>query len=220
MWNRAKPRLDATKSTWVRELVQPAVTSLIILAIMVGQFVGIITQIAMGPITVFIGILVLTWLFPRLFISGSKLGRTTTAEPDPNFIAKSRLQTVANGDYGPLDPEYQPLRLDLPKIVTARPWAQRLIAAFGKPLPLLPIPRRMNRVLSEAHWLSLPALIGIYVLSLNMNPQWHAQNLWLLPSLAPIVIILAYRSTFRRLYDIYTADAATTGHYAFPAQRR
>ncbi|WP_406852018.1 hypothetical protein WEU32_11790 [Brevundimonas sp. BH3] len=186
---------------------------------MASQFVGIIAQIAMGPINVFIGILVLTWIFPRLMTSGSKLSRTTT-KPAPNFIAKSRLQTVANGDYGPLDPEYQPLRLDLPKIETARPWVQRLIAAFGKPLPLLPIPPQMNRVLSEAHWLSLPALIGIYVFSLNMNPQWHAQNLWLLPSLAPIVIILAYRSTFRRLYDIYTADAVSTGRYAFPALRR
>ncbi|GAA0389544.1 hypothetical protein GCM10009093_15220 [Brevundimonas terrae] len=110
MWNRAKPRLDATQSTWGRELVQPAVTSLVILAIMVSQFVGSIAQIAMGPITVFIGILVLTWIFPRLMTSGSKLSRTTT-KPAPNFIAKSRLQTVANGDYGPLDPEYQPLKL-------------------------------------------------------------------------------------------------------------
>jgi len=220
MFSRAKTQLKATKSTWARELVQPAVASLTILAVMVCQFIGSTTQSYMVPITIIIGIIVLPWLFPWLVISGSKIGRTTTAEPEPNFIAKSRLQTVANSDYGPLDPEYQPLTLDLPHIETARPWVQRLVATFGKPLPLLPIPSRMNRALSEARWLSSLVLIGMYFLSLNINPQWHARNLWLLPSLAPIVVILTYRSAFRRLYDIYTADAAKTGRDAFPALRR
>lgn len=34
------------------------------------------------------------------------------------------------------------------------------------------------------------------------------------------MLLISYRLSFRRLYDIYTADAVTTGQHAFPALRR
>ena len=59
--------------------------------------------------------------------------------------------------------------------------------------------------------------IWLFIYKKNLN---EPHVLIALGTFVALIILRSYRSAFRRLYDIYTADAAKTGRYAFPAIRR
>ncbi|MEG1452628.1 hypothetical protein [Brevundimonas sp.] len=221
MWNRAKPAHHLPKASWQRELLQPLFISLAPVAYMItqldlpGEYTFLLVTFLM------IGISFLPLLIPQHMVSGSKLHRPSPPHQGvPDTIMISPLQRVSNGNYGSKSRDDYEGRLPLPEIETVPPWVQRLIATLGARIPLPEPPRRLKFVI-EALGIIAFMLASVAFMWLLMNDEQSPDTkLWGFLVASTITLAAAYRSTFRRLYDIYTADAAKTGRYAFPALHR
>ena len=219
MLDLSRPRTSIPAASWRRELLQPAVALLWTSIVLLGMF-------RLWPVLIPLAIATF-WLFaryPEAFISGRFLNRSS--EPQIRIRQRvSPLQRATNGAEEIIDYERIENSVRLPEIDTVPKWVQYLIAYAGAPIV------KHNSIGKNSDFYdgmlhAFPIVIGFLLLvttfvliqsevSLGPLSKWF----WLLmPPVA--MLIVSYRLSFRRLYDIYTADAAKTGRHAFPALRR
>ena len=221
MRKRSKTAPHQPKASWKRELLQPLLTSLSPVAYyttlldLPGEYTFLLVIFLM------IGIGFLPLLFPQQMAGGSKLHRPTPPHQDaPDTTFFSPLQRMSNGDYGSKSRDDYEGRIPLPEIETAPPFIQQLIAILGAPGPFPEPPRKMKAYV-EVLPIITNMLLYVAVMWLLVNNDLSPNTqLWGFLGASTIAITGDYRRAFRRLYDIYTADAAKTGRYAFPALRR
>ena len=169
-----------------------------------------------------LGAVLIPVLFPRFMISGNKLIRhSDNQHPATTFATRSPLQRVSNGDYGPKSEYDDEEDAPLPEIVDVPPLVQNLICTLGAPIPLPKLPKFFNTILSTLNpylWIGAFAIfIWLFIYKISLN---EPHVLIALGTFVALIILMSYRRAFRRLYDVYTADAAKTGRHAFPALRR
>jgi len=221
MWNRAKTSHHLPKASWQRELLRPLLISLAPVAYMITQLDLPGEDTFLLVIFLMIGIGFLPLLIPQQMVGGSKLHRPSPPHqdvPEPSLI--SPLQRMSNGDYGPKFRDDYEDNILLPEIDTAPSWVQWLIATFGRPGLLAKLPRIVGTLMATLLFVAF--CVGYLVLLwwLHANTLSSSANIWTIISFTILTLTGAYRRAFRRLHDIYTADAAKTGRYAFPALRR
>lgn len=221
MFRRAKTQPSPPTASWRRELLQPAINSLIGSAGLGAIVVDALDGSFLLKMTL-LGAVLIPVLFPRVMISGNKLFRPSENQPPlTTFATRSPLQRVSNGDYGPKSADDYEEDAPLPEIVDVPPFVQKLICNLGAPIPLSRLPQALSKifnVLNPIIWIGLFVIFGwlfIYEKSLN-----EPHVLIALGTFLALMILMSYRRAFRHLYDIYTADAAKTGRHAFPALRR
>ncbi|WP_312135804.1 hypothetical protein [Brevundimonas sp.] len=220
MWNRTNRPDQQLKASWRRELLQPLLISLAPIAY-AATMLDLLGDYSLLVLFLILGTACLPLLIPELMVAGSKLHRPNSArEEDPVIVISSPLQSISDGEYGPKNRDDYEGRIPLPEIDTALPSVQKLIATLGAPGPLHQLPRRLKTSLEP--WLIVAAIVIAiaFLWWLDKQDLSNAQKLWVYLAFTGLILVGAYRSAFRRLYDIYTADAAKTGRHAFPAIHR
>lgn len=219
MWNRAKLTENLSDASWLRELLRPALISLVPLSYLGLQLGRLLHDVPLWPLGLAIAILPLA--IPQSMYSNSRLHRPPPPrEADPTFMLASPLQKVASGLFGSKTLGQSASYVRLPEIDTAPHGIQMLIYKLGAPLPLPRSLHWLKKLLGIVLVLGLLAVIWFEIFWFRFNSSAPAPFIWFVAAVAFLTIGTAYRSAFRRLYDIYTADAAKTGRYAFPALRR
>ena len=221
MWNRAKTKAHQPTASWKRELLQPLLISLAPVAYMTTQLDLPGEHTFLLVTFLMIGTSFLPLLIPRQMVGGSKLHRPTPPHQDaPDTIFISPLQRVSNGNYGPKSRDDYEDRILLPDIETAPPWLQHLIATLGARGPFPEPPLKLKPAVTALQAIAIVLIYLTFMWLLMKSDLSPNTQLWGFLVASTIAIAGAYRQAFRRLYDTYTADAAKTGRYAFPALRR
>jgi len=221
MFSRAKTEANLPTASWRRELILPAIHSLISTA---GLGTVVVNSLDGSPLLrmALLGAVFLPVLFPRFMTKGNKLIRPSEPrQPVTTFATRSPLQRVSNGDYGHISADDYEEDAPLPEIVDVPPFVQKLILTLGAPIPLPEMPQALSKILNALNLMfwagAFVIFIWLFIYKKNLN---EPHVLIALGTFVALIILRSYRSAFRRLYDIYTADAAKTGRYAFPAIRR
>ncbi|WP_242913746.1 hypothetical protein [Brevundimonas pishanensis] len=219
MWNRTKRTENQSDASWFRELLRPAIVSLVPFSYLGLQLGRLLNDVPIWPLGTVIALLPLA--IPQSMYSDSRLYRPSPPRgEDPAFMVASPLQKVTSGLFGAKRLGASAPYVRLPEIDTGPHIIQMLIYKLGAPLPL---PRSLNWLRNFPSILSVLGLFAVVwfeIFWFRSNKSAHPQYIWVVAALAALIICTAYRSAFRRLYEIYTADAAKTGRYAFPALRR
>lgn len=220
MRKRAKTKANQPKASWQRELLQPLLISLAPVAYMISQL-DLPGEYAFLLVTfLMIGTCFLPLLIPEQMVGGSKLHRPSPPQDASDKITISPLQRISNGDYGPKIRDDYEGRLPLPEIDTVPPWVQWLIATFGALGPLEKLPQMLRFIIGILMFVAaFSAYAALIWWSTATALPLHV-GLFTLLVLSALTFAGAYRGAFRRLHDIYTADAVKTGRHAFPALRR
>lgn len=219
MLDPSRPRTSIPAASWRRELLQPAVALLWTSIVLLWMF-------RLWPALIPLAIATF-WLFaryPEAFISGRFLNRSS--EPQIRIRQRvSPLQRATNGAEEAIDYDQIENSVRLPEIDTTPKWVQYLIAYTGAPI-FKHKSIGKNSAFYDGMLYAFPFMISFLLLIttfglIRSETSFGPLSKWfwlLMPPLA--MLIVSYRLSFRRLYDIYTKDAAKTGRHAFPALHR